>query len=123
MVWEGFNPFEFFVDSSDIESGSARVELAETDLAELRTPIERPGPEDFRDPKAYLQYLESRMSSTLRVLETPGTVEAPQAMFQSYRDALDEIQKELNRFGGPRSSELEDLYQTAQSTRSAFGIA
>ena len=97
------------------------AELTQADYVELQTPIEAPSPADFRDPKAYLEYLKYRLEASLRVMETPGVIEAPRQL-QDYRDALDAVERELNRFGGPRGSAIDDLYAQVVSARQALGL-
>lgn len=109
-------------DASPAARGEQLAGLTPADYAELRTPIEPPTPSDFREPKAYLQYLEYRLEATLKVLESPGVIEAP-VQIAAYREVLEAVEAELNRFGGPRGSQLSALYQQAVEARQELGIA
>ncbi len=110
------------MDASPKAGGEQVAGLTPADYAELRTPIEPPTSSDFREPKAYLQYLQYRLEASLDILEKPGLIEAPNQI-AAYREALEAVEDELGRFGGPRGSELAELYQQASAARRELGLA
>lgn len=127
---------------SGAESGAASppesYEVAASDLATLRAMPEAPGPSAFSNPRAYLEYLkffvEERIDILSEISQTPsfelvssdeGLVQRPtenpaESWIREYRAALADIDRELNRFGGPRTSELRELYDQVRDLQVAL---
>lgn len=111
--------------ASEAEGGDG-YEVAGVDpFPQVESPLEWLGGEAYRNPKAYLAYLDDALNERISILTADnqpkimisdkyGTqlIENPNGeLINTYRDVQENIERELNRFGGPRVGELSKLYE------------
>lgn len=126
-------------DGAEIQGRTDTYEVAAADVASLRAMPEAPGPGAFDNPRGYLQYLKFFVEERIDILESiarespfqPASLDSgslstgtpTDSWIREYEAALDAINAELNRFGGPRASELRELYDQVRDIQAELGRA
>ncbi len=123
-------------------AGGEGYEVAEVDANYILTPPEAPGPEAFNNPRGYLEYLRFYVEERINIFEmesekpyyvyvsadgqssellTPQVEDNPAVSWlDEYKTLREDIDAELAQPGGPRASELGELYNRVESARRAL---
>jgi len=131
-----FEAFQSFISEGDADTGSSGTEAEQVASLNLMD-LESPNASDFRDPRSYLEYLKAVAEDDMRAAIVArgddffqnvndkgelidGGLGAREFYKLEYGYVIDEINKELSRAGGPRSSEMQGLYRRLAELRETF---